>query len=182
VLIREDITVDQFIDVVLGNRKYLTCIYVSVDLSPQRRSDIHKSEYVSLFMVSFNQLSIYFQCYNKIDQITIEEVDRLARQENTVVVSCEDDLNLDYLVEQIWKHLNLLRVYTKKRGELPDFDEGLIIRNGATVEHCCHAIHRSLVEDFKYALVWGSSAKHNPQRVGLHHTVNNEDVIQVVKK
>jgi ribosome-interacting GTPase 1 len=32
VLIREDITVDQFIDVVLGNRKYLTCVYVSVDL------------------------------------------------------------------------------------------------------------------------------------------------------
>lgn len=32
VLIREDITVDQFIDVVLGNRKYLTCIYVSGDL------------------------------------------------------------------------------------------------------------------------------------------------------
>ncbi|CAO3676504.1 unnamed protein product [Umbelopsis ramanniana] len=148
VLIREDITVDQFIDVVLGNRKYLTCVY----------------------------------CYNKIDQITIEEVDRLARQENTVVVSCEDDLNLDYLVEQIWRHLNLLRVYTKKRGELPDFSDGLIIRNGATVEHCCHAIHRSLVEDFKYALVWGSSAKHNPQRVGLHHIVNNEDVIQVVKK
>ncbi|KAH8556588.1 P-loop containing nucleoside triphosphate hydrolase protein [Umbelopsis sp. PMI_123] len=148
VLIREDITVDQFIDVVLGNRKYLTCVY----------------------------------CYNKIDQITIEEVDRLARQDHTVVVSCEQDLNLDYLVEQLWKHLNLLRVYTKKRGELPDFEEGLIIRNGATVEHCCHSIHRSLAEDFKYALVWGSSAKHNPQRVGLHHIVNNEDVIQVVKK
>jgi ribosome-interacting GTPase 1 len=73
-------------------------------------------------------------------------------------------------------------VYTKKRGELPDFEDGLIIRNGATIEHVCHAIHRTLVSDFKYALVWGSSAKHNPQRVGLHHVVNNEDVIQVVKK
>ncbi|KAJ2962012.1 hypothetical protein NQZ79_g2735 [Umbelopsis isabellina] len=148
VLIREDITVDQFIDVVLGNRKYLTCVY----------------------------------CYNKIDQITIEEVDRLARQDHTVVVSCEQDLNLDYLVEQLWKHLNLLRVYTKKRGELPDFEDGLIIRNGATIEHVCHVIHRTLVSDFKYALVWGASAKHNPQRVGLHHVVLNEDVIQVVKK
>jgi len=28
VLIREDITVDQFIDVVLGNRKYIRAIYV----------------------------------------------------------------------------------------------------------------------------------------------------------
>lgn len=30
VLIREDITVDEFIDVVLGNRKYIRAIYVSV--------------------------------------------------------------------------------------------------------------------------------------------------------
>jgi ribosome-interacting GTPase 1 len=29
VMIREDCTVDDFIDVVLGNRKYLRCIYVS---------------------------------------------------------------------------------------------------------------------------------------------------------
>lgn len=37
-------------------------------------------------------------CYNKIDQISLEEVDKLARQDNTVVVSCESDLNLDYLI------------------------------------------------------------------------------------
>ena len=32
VMIREDCTVDDFIDVVLGNRKYLRCIYVSAFL------------------------------------------------------------------------------------------------------------------------------------------------------
>ncbi|CAG8542879.1 4182_t:CDS:10, partial [Scutellospora calospora] len=165
VLVREDVTVDEFIDVVLGNRKYIKCLY----------------------------------CYNKIDSITLEELDRLAREPNTIVISCEMDLNLDYLVEQIWKHLNLLRIYTKKRGgmvfwwsifylgytisnsfhvlEYPDFDGGLIVRKGATVEHC-HAIHRSLVEEFRYALVWGTSTKHNPQRVGLSHIMEYEDVIQ----
>lgn len=45
------------------------------------------------------------------------------------------DLNTDYLVETIWKNLNLLRVYTKKRGEYPDFEGGLIIRSGSTIEH-----------------------------------------------
>ncbi|KAF9086031.1 Developmentally-regulated GTP-binding protein 2 [Mortierella sp. GBA35] len=148
VLIREDITVDEFIDVVLGNRKYIQAIY----------------------------------CYNKIDSITIEQVDELARTPQTVVMSCEMDLNTDYLVETIWKNLKLLRVYTKKRGEYPDFEGGLIIRSGSTIEHVCHAIHRSLVAEFKYALVWGRSAKHNPQRVGLSHLVENEDVIQVVKR
>ncbi|KAF9366405.1 Developmentally-regulated GTP-binding protein 2 [Mortierella sp. NVP85] len=148
VLIREDITVDQFIDVVLGNRKYIRAIY----------------------------------CYNKIDSITLEQVNELARQPYTVVMSCEMDLNMDYLLETIWKNLALLRVYTKKRGEYPDFEGGLIIRAGSTIEHVCHSIHRTLATEFKYALVWGRSTKHNPQRVGLSHAVENEDVIQVVKR
>ncbi|KAJ3271078.1 Developmentally-regulated GTP-binding protein 2 [Terramyces sp. JEL0728] len=148
VLIREDATVDQFIDVVLGNRKYIKCIY----------------------------------CYNKIDQISIEEVDRLARQDNTVVVSCEADINLDYLIHQLWHHLDLIRVYTKKRGEYPDFDGGLILKRGVTVEQVCKGIHKSLVDEFKFALVWGTSAKHVPQRVGLNHTIEDSDVVQVFKR
>jgi len=32
------------------------------------------------------------------------------------------------------------------------------------------------------ALVWGSSVKHQPQRVGKDHVLNDEDVIQIVKK
>lgn len=112
----------------------------------------------------------------------MEEVDRLAHEPDTVVVSCEDDLNLDYLIEVIWRKLNLMRVYTKKRGEYPDFNDSLIVRNGASIEHVCHAIHRSLTSNFRYALVWGTSTKHNPQRVGLHHLVGDEDVVQVVKK
>ena len=63
-------------------------------------------------------------------------------------------LNLDYLLEQLWEYLSLIRVYTKKPGQPPDFDDGLILRRGVTVEHVCHAIHRTLAATFKYALVW----------------------------
>ncbi|KAF8767048.1 Developmentally-regulated GTP-binding protein like [Argiope bruennichi] len=91
-------------------------------------------------------------------------------------------LNLDYLLDKLWEYLALIRVYTKKRGEPPDFDGGLILRRGATVEHVCHAIHRSIVNVFKYALVWGTSTKYSPQRVGLQHVVHHEDVIQIIKK
>jgi len=117
---------------------------------------------------------IYMPClyvYNKIDQISLEEVDRLARGEHNVVISCEMKLNLDYLLECLWEHLNLIRVYTKKPGQPPDFSDGIIMRNGVSVKHTCHAIHRTLANDCKYALVWGTSTKFNPQRVGsgTHH-------------
>jgi ribosome-interacting GTPase 1 len=94
-------------------------------------------------------------------------------------VSAELGLNLDYLVEMIWQYLSLVRVYTKKRGEAPYLDSPLILRHGATVEDVCLNIHKDLKENFKYALVWGTSAKHSPQRVGLNHLLQDEDVVEV---
>lgn len=64
----------------------------------------------------------------------------------------------------------------------PDFDDGIILRRGSTIEHVCHGVHRSIAQSFKYAVVWGQSAKHCPQRVGIQHAVAHEDVIQIVKK
>ncbi|KAK4292836.1 hypothetical protein Pmani_034424 [Petrolisthes manimaculis] len=128
---------------------------------------------------------VYMPClyvYNKIDQVSIEEVDRVAHIENSVVVSCNMKLNLDFLLDQTWEELSLLRIYTKKPGRAPDFSDPIILRGGASVEHVCHSIHRSIVAVFKYALVWGKSTKFNPQRVGIHHIMCDEDVIQIVSK
>lgn len=40
--------------------------------------------------------------------------------------------------------------------DAPDFNDALILRRGASIEHVCHAIHRSIAESFRYALVWVS--------------------------
>jgi hypothetical protein len=50
----------------------------------------------------------YIRClyvYNKIDCITIEEVDEFARRPHSLVISCMDGilLNLDKLLEKIWE-------------------------------------------------------------------------------
>lgn len=71
--------------------------------------------------------------------------------------SCNMKLNLDFLLETLWEYLSLIRVYTKKPGQPPDFDDGLILRKGVTIQHVCHAIHRTLAEQFKYGLVWVSN-------------------------
>jgi len=125
---------------------------------------------------------VYLRCvyvYNKIDTLSIEELEELANKPYTVVCSCNLNLNLDNVVKTIWENLGLVRVYTKKTGEPPDFREPLVLRTGCTVEQICHMIHRDLVMQFKYALVWGTSVKHIPQRVGVTHTCEDEDVITV---
>lgn len=64
----------------------------------------------------------------------------------------------------------------------PDFGEALIVRSNSTIEDVCGQIHRDLAETFKYAMVWGASARHVPQRVGLSHVVADEDVVSIVTK
>ena len=58
----------------------------------------------------------------------------------------------------------------------------MIVKDKATIEDVCDSIHRTLKETFKYAMVWGASARHVPQRVGLGHVVCDEDVVSVVAK
>lgn len=112
----------------------------------------------------------------------MEFLDQLAHEDHTVVMSCELDLGISDVVERAWKELNLMRIYTKRKGVEPDFSEALIVRQDSTVEDVCDQVHRTLKESFKYALVWGASARHVPQRVGLGHVVADEDVITIVTK
>uniref|UniRef100_A0A6N2KJ83 OBG-type G domain-containing protein n=1 Tax=Salix viminalis TaxID=40686 RepID=A0A6N2KJ83_SALVM len=144
VLFREDATVDDLIDVIEGNRKYMKCIYV----------------------------------YNKIDVIGIDDVDKLARQPNSV-------LNFDRLLAKMWQEMGLVRVYTKPQGQQPDFTDPVVLstdRGGCLVEDFCNHIHRNLIKDVKYVLVWGTSARHRPQHCGLGHFLHDEDMVQIVKR
>mmetsp|Transcript_27573 Transcript_27573/g.66282 ORF Transcript_27573/g.66282 Transcript_27573/m.66282 type:complete len:421 (+) Transcript_27573:83-1345(+) len=157
VLAREEITVDQLVDVVLGNRQYKPCLYL----------------------------------YNKIDTITIEEVDQLAREPHSIVGSVNKNWNIgkphedDLLKQKMWEYLGLTRIYTKRKGSPPDLEEPVIlseIRKGRTVKSLCANISTQLLRDLNYALVWGTSAKHSPQRCGLSHRLDDEDVVQIVAK
>ncbi|EQL33226.1 hypothetical protein BDFG_04671 [Blastomyces dermatitidis ATCC 26199] len=127
----------------------------------------------------------YIKClyvYNKIDSVSLDFLDKLAREPHTCVMSCELDLGIQDVIDRCWQELQLMRVYTKRKGDDPDFSEALIVRNNSTIEDVCDQIHRTLKDNFKYALVWGASARHVPQRVGLGHVVADEDVVSIATK
>lgn len=149
VLSEPNLTVDQLIDEIEGNRIYIPCIYV----------------------------------LNKIDQITIEELDLVYKVPMAVPISAHHKWNFDDLLETMWETLNLTRIYTKPKGQLPDYSSPVIVSaNKRTVEDFCNKIHKHLLTDFKHAQVWGSSVKHNPQRVGKEHVLEDEDIVQIIKK
>jgi small GTP-binding protein len=148
--LRGDYDVDQLIDAIEGNRKYVKCLYV----------------------------------YNKIDTVAIEDIEILAQKPNTTVLSSGMLLGIPLLLEKLWEMLGLVRIYTKKKGCPPDLGDPLILtkgRGGYSVRLAIHQIHRSIINSFKCAYVWGKSTKHDPQRVGLDHELCDEDVMQIMK-
>lgn len=121
---------------------------------------------------------------NKIDAISIEELDLLYKIPYSVPISSREWLNIDELSEKMWDALELVRVYTKPRGQSPDYSAPVVLRRGrCSVEDFCNAIHKEIAKQMKYAVVWGASAKHSRgQKVGLDHILEDEDVVHIAKK
>ncbi|KHJ35938.1 putative gtp-binding protein [Erysiphe necator] len=145
-----------------------------------RDENITVDDFIDVIMKDHRKYIKCLYVYNKIDSISLDFLDQLAREPNTVVMSCELDLGVRDVVERCWEELGLIRIYTKRKGVDPNFEEALILRSNSTIKDVCDKIHRSLKENFKYAFVWGVSARHVPQRVGLGHLVADEDVVCIV--
>lgn len=119
---------------------------------------------------------------NKIDAITIEELDIISRIPHAVPISANHGWNFDLFLKKAWSYLDLIRIYPKPKGQNIDYDEPVILRNKKrSVGDFCNAIHREILRKFKYAIVWGSSVKHEKQKVGKDHILNDSDVVQIVK-
>ncbi len=120
---------------------------------------------------------------NKIDAITLEELNILDQIDHYVPIAGDLGWNLDELIERMWEYLDLIRVYTKPKGKDPDYETPVIIpRIHSAIEDFCNKIHRNMIKDFRYAMVWGTSVKFNPQKVGKEHQLLDEDVVQIIKR
>ncbi|ODQ63696.1 P-loop containing nucleoside triphosphate hydrolase protein [Nadsonia fulvescens var. elongata DSM 6958] len=148
-----------------------------------RDENVTVEDFIDVINASHRSYIKCLYCYNKIDAVSLEEVDRIARQPNSTVISVSEDLGIEDLVDRIWDDLDMLRIYTKKKGFAPDFVGPTVVRKSKnSIEDVCDMIHREFKNHFKYALVWGVSAKHSPQKCGLSHRVCDEDVVSIVTK
>ncbi len=82
------------------------------------------------------------------------------------------------LGDTLFRLLGIIRVYTKQPNKEPD-PNPLILRRGATVLDAAKRIHKDLARKFRYAKVWGPSAKFPGQRVGAGHVLEDRDIVEI---
>ncbi len=119
---------------------------------------------------------------NKIDTLSSEQLRRVLKSLDGefVPVSAKKGINLEKLKKKIYGKLHLIRIYMKPQGEKADLEKPLIMKRGSTVRDVCWAIHRDFEKNFRYARIWGESAKHLGQKKGLDHVLRDGDVVSII--
>lgn len=102
--------------------------------------------------------------------------------QGAVPVAAEKGEGIDEVREAIYERLGFMRIFTKPRTGEVKWEEPMIMKRGATVEDFCRRLPKAFLKDFRYALVWGKSAKFQGQRVGPDHVLQDGDVLYVVKR
>ncbi|GAB6148485.1 OBG GTPase family GTP-binding protein [Stetteria hydrogenophila] len=95
-----------------------------------------------------------------------------------IPVSTKTGEGLQLIGPAVFKSSGIIRVYTKQPNKKPD-PRPLIVPKGTTVLEAAERIHPRLAKNFKYAKIWGPSAKYPGQRVGGSHTLEDGDIIEI---
>jgi len=98
---------------------------------------------------------------------------------NVIPISCKTGLNLDKIGEEIFKMLDIIRVYTKEPGRKNPSPKPFILKRGSTVLDLARQIHSDFVERFMFARVWSRRLTFSPQKVGLNFKLEDGDIIEI---
>lgn len=146
VLIRSVVDVDDFIDMIEGDKKYLPAI-ISV---------------------------------NKVDLVSVGLAEKVKKELNAdILISAEQNINVESLKELIYNKLNFIRIYMKEPKKEADKKVPLIMTKGVTIQGVCTKLHKDFVSRFKFARVWGPSAKFSGQKLMLNHVLQDQDVLEL---
>lgn len=150
VVFREDADSERLVDAILQNRVYAPAVFV----------------------------------LNKVDMAEkgqVEEILREARSKgiSPMPISATTSQGIEELKVKVFQSLKLIRIYLKKPGADADTKEPLVVHAGSSVGDICNAIHGTWRRRFRYAYVWGKSAKFPGQTVGLEHKLYDQDIITI---
>jgi len=116
---------------------------------------------------------------NKIDLLTEKEKENVLKEGKIYLgISVSQKTNLEKLKEEIFKNLEIVRVYSKKPGREPDFSHPFILKKGTTLFELIEQIHKDFLKSFKFAKLYQKEIK-NPLLVGKEYILKDKDIIEI---
>ena len=109
----------------------------------------------------------------------INKVDLIGKTDfsgDFLMISAEKGIGLEELKKKIWENLKLMRIYLKKKGQEPDFNSPLILKEGQKIKDVVEKIFPE-EKEIKQILLWGPSARFPAQQVSLSHQLQDKDIL-----
>lgn len=120
---------------------------------------------------------------NKIDMADKEMQEKIKTKLKdwpVMMVSVERSKGLKALKNELYRRLDFIRLFMKPQGGKADMEEPLVLKRGSTIGTVCDNLHRDFRRKFRYAMVWGKSAKFPGQIVGMDHVLIDKDVVSII--
>jgi ribosome-interacting GTPase 1 len=96
-----------------------------------------------------------------------------------VPMSCEHRVGLHELGKALFESLGIIRVYTKEPGMRTHSDHPFPLRKGDTVNELAKNIHKELLSNFMFAMVWAKRLPFSPKKVGINFVLDDGDIIEI---
>ena len=87
---------------------------------------------------------------------------------NAIYISAEKQENFENLRQEIWKKLNLVRIYLIKRDEEPNENNPMIVNSNYTLKQLSEKIGEDFAENKTKAKIWGPGSRFPAQTVSLN--------------
>jgi len=94
-----------------------------------------------------------------------------------VPTSILDDESLNNFRAAVFRILRIMRVYTKRIGHEPEFEDPIILHEGGTVEEAARVLHKDFAYKLQFAKVWGKG-KFEGQRVKNNFVLSDGDIVE----
>jgi len=84
---------------------------------------------------------------------------------------------MDILKREIFTHLKIIRVYTKKIGKPIEKKDPVVLKQGTTLIDAAEYIHKDFKKNLRFARLWNESG-YTGQKVEKNHILNDRDVVE----
>jgi len=113
-----------------------------------------------------------------VDKNELERIKEIVKPD--ICISAENKINIGELKGLIFRKLEFMRVYCKEQGKKADMEVPLIMRHGNSLKDVCMKLHKDFVSRFRFARVWGRSAKFDGMVVRkFGHVLEDNDIVEI---
>jgi ribosome-interacting GTPase 1 len=120
-----------------------------------------------------------FDMPNAKENLTLLKKEMEGRKIPFIIASCLNKEGLEKLGETIFRMLEIIRIYTKEPSSKEPSGKPLVLKRGASVIDVAKKLHSEMYKNFKYARIWGPSAKYPGERVGSSHILMDGDIVEI---